>query len=402
MPKPTNYTQFSGYQRDTAEIHNILAYQGVVAPHTNSPLSEALLFGISGGIVAGYFVFEYKGHMPSLHFINRNSFDPMQTILERLNIEVNSKGTSSEAKAVRNLLDALENDQPAIVWATYNAMPYRLPDAGTEDESYTLPLVVYGYNEESDTVYIADGSLKPLTMNMDTLTRARGHKKSEKYRIMTLNNPSLDNLPEAVKAGIQDAINNMLGEAPLKPMRGKFGLHAFTRWSEALNDPSKKGWAQQFASGERMVAMLKSAYHFIHLYGTGGHGARGVFADFLNEAAIILKNTTLNEVALKYRDVNKLWEDLNLILLPDEVPLLKETRELMQKDAYLFRNDGMDSLEERKGIKIRLAELEKQAQTDFPLSDADAQAFRERLSQHLLTMRDAEETAMEALQDAMH
>src|ERR671923_2586022 len=79
-------TQLDGRHWETGSIHNALALQGVKAPHTGKPYSEALLLGISGGIVFGYFVFEYKGYLPHVALLTRNTFSPFETILERLAI----------------------------------------------------------------------------------------------------------------------------------------------------------------------------------------------------------------------------------------------------------------------------------------------------------------------------
>ena len=79
-------TNFTGRHWETGSIHNALAMQGVKAPHTDQPYSEALLLGVSGGIAFGYFTFEYKGYLPHVSLLTRNTFDSFTTILERLGI----------------------------------------------------------------------------------------------------------------------------------------------------------------------------------------------------------------------------------------------------------------------------------------------------------------------------
>jgi hypothetical protein len=68
-------TKFTGRHWETGSIHNALALQGIKAPHTDEPYSEALLLGVSGGIAFGYFTFEYKGHLPHVALLTRNTFD---------------------------------------------------------------------------------------------------------------------------------------------------------------------------------------------------------------------------------------------------------------------------------------------------------------------------------------
>ena len=55
----SNYQQFGGQHPETAGYKNILAYQGVKAPHTGKPFSEAMLLGIGGGLGAGYILWEF-------------------------------------------------------------------------------------------------------------------------------------------------------------------------------------------------------------------------------------------------------------------------------------------------------------------------------------------------------
>lgn len=57
MPILADYCQFTGLHWETGTVRNYLDYCGAKAPHTGEPYSEALLMGISGGAVMGYFVF---------------------------------------------------------------------------------------------------------------------------------------------------------------------------------------------------------------------------------------------------------------------------------------------------------------------------------------------------------
>src|SRR5262249_32672272 len=54
--------QTVGNHPNTAALMHVLAAQNVTAPHTGKPLSEALILGISGGLGAGYILWEFKGH----------------------------------------------------------------------------------------------------------------------------------------------------------------------------------------------------------------------------------------------------------------------------------------------------------------------------------------------------
>jgi hypothetical protein len=62
MTTISGYSRFGGVHAETATIANCLAAQGVTAPHTGAAWSEALLFGIGGGLGAGYILWEFKAH----------------------------------------------------------------------------------------------------------------------------------------------------------------------------------------------------------------------------------------------------------------------------------------------------------------------------------------------------
>ena len=101
--------RFHGRHWETGSIRNALAMQGFVAPHTGKPFSEALLLGVSGGITFAYFTFEYKGYLPHLALLTRNTFDPFPTILERLGIAQDVRQTNKAEIAEKNLIEALDN-----------------------------------------------------------------------------------------------------------------------------------------------------------------------------------------------------------------------------------------------------------------------------------------------------
>lgn len=89
MPILSDYNQFHGLHWETGSLRNFYDYIGIKAPHTDQPYSEAMFMGISGGIVMGYFTFAYQGYDPQVQILTRNTFDPLQSIYERLEIQTN-------------------------------------------------------------------------------------------------------------------------------------------------------------------------------------------------------------------------------------------------------------------------------------------------------------------------
>src|SRR5689334_7471604 len=117
MTRLKNYNQFGGTHPETSSIQHALAYQGLIVPQTGKPLSEAMLLGISGGAVIGYFSFAYEGWDPHVALLARTTFDPMPNMFERLGIVQDVHQTNNPANAVKNLLEALDHGHAPLVWA---------------------------------------------------------------------------------------------------------------------------------------------------------------------------------------------------------------------------------------------------------------------------------------------
>jgi hypothetical protein len=400
MPVLTDYQQFDGLHWETGSVRNHYAYRGVKAPHTDAPYSEALLLGVSGGVVMGYFSFAYEGYDPHARILTRNTFDPLDRILSRLGVVQNILHTSKPDKALTNLLDTLADGVPAIVWADMFSLPYNvLPnDAGMWA---MFPIVVYGYDEGADTVWIADRSRVPLTITPDELATARARVKKVKHRVLTLDPPDTDKLSAAVQKGIWDCIK-LYTEAPPKGSKQNFGFAAYQRWADLLTQPRQKmSWEKEFPAGGKMYAGLTSAFHDITIFGKDGNAERDVYADFMEEASVLLERPALKDVAGQFRTSAKAWSELGNALLPDEVPPFKETRELMVRSHKLFLEQGGAALDEIRGINARLDEIKAEVAADFPLDEAQVLAMRENLRTHVLGIHDIEQEAVAALQEAM-
>lgn len=402
MPKLENYRHFDGRHWETGTVRNFYAYRGVTAPHTGAPYTEAMLLGISGGVVMGYFSFAYEGYDPQARVLTRNTFDPLDTLLERLGVVQNILHTSSPDTGVRNLCDTLESGLPAIVWADFFSLPYNaLPDSGGMWAMF--PIIVYGYDATAGTAWIADRARVPITVTTGALDAARARVKKVKFRVLTLEPPNPDKLAAAVQKGIWDCIK-LFTEAPPKGSKNNFGLAAFRWWADLLNKPKQRlSWEKVFPAGAKMYAGLTWAFTDIQLFGKGedGNAERGLYADFLDEAAVVLDRPALREAARQFRASAQAWGALATALLPDDAPPLAETRALLLRRHRLFLDTGGGALPEMQAIDARLDALRAEVAADFPLSAAEVTAMRENLRAHIMRIHDLEKEAVAALQAAM-
>ena len=400
MPTLVHYNQFEGLHWETGTVRNYYDFCGVKAPHTGKPYTEALLMGISGGAVMGYFVFAYQGIDPHARILTRNTFDPMETMLRRLGEVQVVRQTASAERAVGNLVDALANGTPAITWVDAMSLPYD-PQPYEFEFPHMLPVVVYGIDEETERVWIADRARVPLFASTGQLAAARAKVKKFRHRIMTLEEPDADKLQEAVQSGIRDSIQ-LYTEKPPKGARHNFGFAAYQRWADALRKPKMRGsWDKEFPRGRKMYAGLESIFSDTHTFGKEGFAERDMFASFLDEAAEILEQPVLREAAEQFRASAIAWRDLGLLLLPESVPIWAEARRLMLENQRLFLEQGGAAHEAGRTNADRLIEIRRQMETDFPLSEEEVVSFREEIAAQVLKISAIEEPAVAAMKEAM-
>ncbi len=399
MPTLPNYSQFEGRYWDTAAIRNALDYQGVKAPHTGQPYSEAMLLGVSGGVTFGYFTFHYKGYDPLVNLLTRNTFDPMERIYDRLKLPRDLRRSTSDKKGRQNLIDALEEGYAVIAnpdgsLLPYNAIPY------DEYNWHTMPLVIYGYEPDLGEACISDRSRVGLTVTTDELDAARARVKKDRHGLTLLGAPDDSALAGAIRAGIGDTVQ-LMTEKPPKGSARNFGLKALQHWADMLQKTTKGSWAREYATGRPLLAVLISSYTFLGpSFGKTIGAERDVYADFLNEAAAALDVEALTDVARLYRESAAAWEALLNSLLPKDAPMLGETRELIDRKTALFIESGAEHLDEISACNQRLEALKAEAESGFPLSAEDIADLRASIRGRVLEVRDAEEAAVLALKAA--
>lgn len=400
MPEVAGYKQFNAFHWETGALRNVLAHQGVVNPQTNEPFTEAMLFGVGGGISVLYFVFEYEGHAPHVYLGTRNPEDGIGAVGERLGIPVNVQETASGKKAAATLNSALAAGRPAIVWANISGLPYTALPAF--DFPGMFPIVVYGADEAAGLARIADRARVPLTVTLAELAAARAGQSSTKNRLITLGTPEgLDRLPAAVEAGIHAAMT-IFTQGWTKGPKTNFGLAALRKWADLVADAGdKKGWPHVFPPGPHLYSALVAMYEAIEGMGTGGAAARPLYADFLDEAADVLGKPDLGQAGARFRAAGARWIALAQALLPEDVAPLRETRDLLRRRNELFITQGMASLDERRALTARLEAIKGDMATEFPLSASETTALLAELRTRILAVHEVEQAAVQAVQDVL-
>ncbi len=404
MPPSPADLEFAGRQYETGSLTNALALRGAVAPHTGQPYSEALLLAISGGLALGYFVFEYQGYLPHLSLLTRNTFDPLDTLLDRLALPREVRQTTNPQQAEENLSAALAAGQTPLIWADLASLPY----SGlrpSPDNWAMLPLVVAG--RAGDDYWLADRARRALRISAADLLAARGRVKQTRYKLMTIEPPNPARLPAALTQGLRQCLS-LFSEPQPKGAVDNFGFAAYARWAHLLtNTRHKQSWARMFAPGARLYQALAGTpqqpglYSWVMTWTTGGDADRGVFADALDEGAALLKRPALRAAAKHFRASAAAWRTLAESALPASAPLLRESRELLARRHQVFVEQAPGALATRQQIDARLAELKAEAADSFPLTDAQVTELLFELSQQVTAIAALEKQGVEALSAAL-
>jgi hypothetical protein len=385
-PQPTAAKQaayhFPGSVPAAAILRAMLTHAGIEDPATGAPLSEAMVFGIAGGIGAGVFSFHYpKENFSSFFVAGRHLWQDHRAWAEaatkRLGVKAVVKESSGAKPAEQQLRALLEGDRPVMVWV----------------EGYRV-VGVHAIDDASGSALVGEVADELRRMPLAELATTRARIKSQKHRALALEPAGkTPKLAEPVRAGIS-ACAQGLTKARMK----NFTLEAFATWADRL-DGSKAAdsWEKIFPRGAHLYAGLRSINEYIEHYGTGGGLCRPLFAEFLEESAARLGDATLGGLAKRYAGLGSEWSALADAALPDSVPAFRETKELLTRKSELFHTEGAPGWE-AGACGPELAAFAARMQETFPLDEAQCTALRRELKQRVRALYEGEVAAAAELE----
>lgn len=391
------YTQFGGFNPEVSGLAHLLSYAGIVSPQDRKPLTETMLMGIAGGVGGGYWLFEF-GSEANVFIGTRHLWQSPKLYLEnackRLGITPEFKETGGVKAAEKHLTDALDSGRPALVWVDMANMPYSGLPKNLSGMLYHY-VVVYGVDEAG--FHLSDRVPHGLIVTRKELSTARARISSSKNRLMTIS-------PPPAKINLKDAILNGIrfGCAELNnPKIANFGLPALAKWAELVNHPTdKKGWPQVFAAGNHhFYAALRWSFVYLEIYQSPGGAFRGMYADFLDQAAAVVKRPALTEAAARYRALAAEWRALANAFLPDACPPLRQLRDLLLQNSAA-RGEGA-LLEEIAQRNEQIAVLQQGMREQPPYTAGDRAALFADLQVRIRRIHAAEVEACDALAAAV-
>jgi len=387
------------WRSEAGVLWSALGQAGVTAAGTGKPPSEALLFGIGGGIGLGYFVYE-SGDYTSLFIATRITTNEtpqagfLHTICERVGVKTEILTATSAVAAEKKLRAALDEGQPVLAWVDARKLPYPYPAA-----TYHA-LMVSEYNEMQGMYQVADRIEGKITLSPQELTAARQGEGAPKFRglaVTTGGEIKENQLRIAMKQGILDCVGQMREGFGPSNFRSNFGLQALEKWAGLLTDSKdKRGWPRFFPAGPRLFDTLLVAYEQIEHRGEGG-ALRPLYANYLEEAASWLQQPSLVEVAEKFRASAERWRELSAALLPDDVPALKEARDLTDRRQVLFFEQGRAAQEQMQSLSARLEELRRQIGRAFPLGKSGTEDLLEEIRRRVVAVYQTEQEAVSTM-----
>ncbi len=397
-PKP--HWHLPGNIPAVTTLRALLGHAGIQNPYSGQPFSEAMLFGIAGGIGIGVFSFYYEKEDIATFFIaGRHSWHDDKAYLlnatHRLNATAVVQESGSAKIAAEQLRSTLLDHGPCVVWVDLSGLPHRGSIGQPSGGGYHV-ITVYHIDSADGTALIGDLTDQPITIPLETLAQVRARIKKDRQRILSIGSVGALPTPRQLVMDGLHACYTGLQHPTLPGAIGNARLTVLQTWAERMHSTKgKERWERVFRPGPNLLRGLCSIHDFTEHYGTGGGLCRPLFADFLSEAAAMLKQPALAILAEQYTILGNGWSNLADAALPNDVGMLRSAKELLIHKAELIHAGGPQH--ELQKVWEQLRQLEQQAHEAFPLSEQSYAELRSQLYRQILELYQQEVAAQSAL-----
>jgi hypothetical protein len=241
--------------------------------------------------------------------------------------------------------------------------------------------------------WIDDLAKAPFKVSDAALADARARIGSYKNRLLIVEQlPDEVDLRRAVIQGLEDCVNHLSSNSD------SFSLPTIRKWGKTIMDSkNKKGWLKVFEDRRGLYSTLRSIFE--SLESTCG-GLRGLYADFLVEAADVVDKPELVRVAEKYRALGQQWLQLAEAVLPDEVEAFKETKALIRERNQVLLQGG-EAWRGTQKLMQELREISTRCNLEFPLDDQGIMRLFTEMQEQLLSIYQGELQVLAALKSAL-
>ena len=260
-------------------------------------MTEPLVFGIGSGLFYLHIPFLTINNGPAITYRSMPGWI-FSRACKALGVKVTRKKFSSEQQSMDFLNQKIKEGVPVGCQVGVFNLPYFPPEYRFHFNAHNL--IVYG--KEQDNYMVSDPVMETVTtLSEEDLLRVRFAKgplapKGHIYFPENVQPVSEEVLKKGIIKGIKRTTNHMLY------VPGRIG------GVTGINYTAKqiRKWRDQL--GARKAGLyLGQIVRMQEEIGTGGGGFRFLFAAFLEEASVILKNDQLLEVSEEFTKAGDLW-----------------------------------------------------------------------------------------------
>jgi hypothetical protein len=389
---------FPGSVPAATALRVLLTHAGVKHSESDEPFSEAMVFGIAGGIGIGVFSFFYeKENWANFFIAGRHLWHDHTAYLtqacSRFGIKPTIRETAGAKTAEADLRKTLQEHGACVAWVDATHLPHRAMPGQLSGGGYHI-VTVYGIDD--DTALIGDLTDEPIPISLEELAVARGRIKKDKHRLLSIA-PSKNTrkLADLVKEGLRACLAGLAGAGGVKSATRNFSLESLSTWADRLQgSKDNERWERVFERGPRLWQGLQGVYDYVEHYGGGGL-CRPLFAEFLAEAGSACEDDSLTALAKQYAELGRHWSELADAALPDSVPAFREAKDLFVRKAELINSGG--SPDEIRTVWALLGELRSQICKQFPLSESACADLRADLQSRVRALYESEVAARDEL-----
>jgi len=287
-----NFTHHQSAHCENGVVSNLMKFNGF-------EVSEPMVFGIGSGLLFCYLPFIKVNHAPAFTYRSMPGFI-FNRFAKRVGVKIKREKFSNPKQAKARLDENLEKNNPVGLQVGVYNLTYFPDEYRFHFNAHNL--VVYG--KENDNYLISDPVMETVTTltegELEKVRFAKGALAPKGHMYYPIDFPKELQLEKAIVKGIKNTCKDMLAPVPIVGVKGiKTVAKQIRKW------PKKKG--------------VKVANHYLgqivrmqEEIGTGGGGFRYIFAAFLQEASVVLKNEKLASMSKEMTEIGDLWRDFAL------------------------------------------------------------------------------------------
>ena len=287
-----NFTHHQSAHCENGVVSNLMKFNGF-------EVSEPMVFGIGSGLLFCYLPFIKVNHAPAFTYRSMPGFI-FNRFAKRVGVKIKREKFSNPKQAKARLDENLEKNNPVGLQVGVYNLTYFPDEYRFHFNAHNL--VVYG--KENGNYLISDPVMETVTTltegELEKVRFAKGALAPKGHMYYPIDFPKELQLEKAIVKGIKNTCKDMLAPVPIVGVKGiKLVAKQIRKW------PKKKG--------------VKVANHYLgqivrmqEEIGTGGGGFRYIFAAFLQEASVVLKNDKLASMSKEMTEIGDLWRDFAL------------------------------------------------------------------------------------------